>query len=293
MTQVLFEVVGNGQMYIEINRQPAGLATYGNGVILNLVNGNQLGIVCTPYVGSTFINLCDVPQTDCQTSPSYYLDILNDQGLPQKMVATFSNSPVYKWLCQNGICIQSANGTFNTQQECQAAGCQGVGTRKELVTNLTSNETLIRAVVVMTDGGSATYISKRQEGNNWVFLFDFDRSTIDYTQFGAGAGLAKFIAANWMSIAAVLVSLGIVTIVWLWRDAVTAVPEAQATISTNDSNSIAGILADTTLTPDQKTALIQEILQKSYGSDWQTTAFYAVIILAIAYLIGEYLKRSK
>jgi hypothetical protein len=84
-----------------------------------------------------------------------------------------------------------------------------------------------------------------------------------------------------------------VTIVWLWRDAVTAVPEAQATISTNDSNSIAGILADTTLTPDQKTALIQEILQKSYGSDWQTTAFYAVIILAIAYLIGEYLKRSK
>ncbi len=170
--------------------------------------------------------------------------------------------------------------------------------RKELVTNLTSNETIVRAAVILTETTNATYISKYQEGQNWVFVFEFDREPA-YVELGAGAIFAKFVAKNWATIAAVLVSLGVVAIVWFWRDAVTAVPEAQVTISANDTASINEILNNSSLTPEQKKASIEMVLKKSYGdltgtgTDTGTVVLYGIAVLAAAYLIGEMMKGRK
>ncbi len=168
--------------------------------------------------------------------------------------------------------------------------------RKELVTNLTSNETIVRAAVILAETTNATYISKYQEGQNWVFVFEFDREPA-YVELGAGATFTKFVAKNWKTIAAVLVSLGVVAIVWLWRDAVTAVPEAQAQISANDTQSLAEILNNPTLTPEQKTSLVETVLKKTYGdltgatgADSGSYILYGIGILAAAYIIGEMMK---
>jgi hypothetical protein len=181
-------------------------------------------------------------------------------------------------ICVENICI-------NVSAYNQGGGTGTTIIRKELVTNLTSDETLIKVIVAFGVGGSQTYISKRQEGNNWVFLFEF-QTIPNYVLFGAGAGLAKFIELNGKAIAAVLVSLGIVSIVWIWRDAVTSTNETQATISSNDTASISGILGDSTLTSPQKTLLIEEILKKSYGgTDWNKIITTIVIIAATAYIL--------
>jgi hypothetical protein len=93
--KITFKVIGNGQMYVERNRSSVGLATPGNAISgITYTTGDTLGIVLTPYLGSTLIGLCDFPQTDCETALSYYLDILDGSGLPQMMIATFTAAPV-------------------------------------------------------------------------------------------------------------------------------------------------------------------------------------------------------
>jgi hypothetical protein len=157
----------------------------------------------------------------------------------------------------------------------------------ELVTNLTSNETLVQ-VAVHVGGFEAKYISKRQEGENWVFLFEITSYSIDIIQANAGAGLAKFIGQNWKGIAAILAGFGIITIVWLWRDAVTAEPISAAKISENDTASIQKILDDPNMSTAEKKGLIEQVLAKSYtGSEngWQTTILYAALIFAAVYLL--------
>ncbi len=170
---------------------------------------------------------------------------------------------------------------------------EAVKIQKELVTNLTSNETIVKAAVILVETTNATYVSKYQEGQNWVFVFEFDREPA-YVELGAGATFAKFVAKNWATIAAVLVGLGVVAIVWLWRDAVTAVPEAQAQISANDTQSLAEILNNPTLTPEQKTSLVETVLKKTYGdltgADSGSYILYGIGILAAAYIIGEMMK---
>jgi hypothetical protein len=93
--KLTFKVVGNGQMYVERNRDSVGLATPGN-AISNVVfsTGDTLGIILTPYIGSSLVGLCDFPQTDCETALSYYLDILDGSKIPQMMIATFTAAPV-------------------------------------------------------------------------------------------------------------------------------------------------------------------------------------------------------
>lgn len=92
---VIFSVIGNGQMYIEVNKVPTVTVFPGESKSVLLKTGNQLGIILIPYIGSTLVNLCDVPQTDCQTALSYYLDVLDENAQPQKMVATFTKAPCY------------------------------------------------------------------------------------------------------------------------------------------------------------------------------------------------------
>lgn len=90
---VIFSVVGNGQMNIEVNKVSVGTVLPGGSKSVLLKTGNQLGITMIPYIGSTLIGLCDVPQTDCQTLLYQYLDILDENVLPQRMVATFTAAP--------------------------------------------------------------------------------------------------------------------------------------------------------------------------------------------------------
>lgn len=198
--------------------------------------------------------------------------------------------------CVAGYCQEVTGVGIDT---CSTVGeyCTGRTVRKELVTNLSSDETIVNVVVKSGSniGCIYQYVGKRQEGTNWVFSYDFhDVDNCGYAELGAGAGLTKFIANNWASIAKLLVVLGVVTIVWLWRDAQTAQPEAEATISTNDTTNIGNVLDNPSLTPEQKESLIAKILQKSYSStDWATTALYAVGILAGAYVLGTFLSRPK
>lgn len=199
--------------------------------------------------------------------------------------------------CVSGMC-QRVSGIGLDSCTTEGALCTGTHTRKELVTNLTSNESLVKAAAFFSDNPcvSSQYVGKRQEGENWVFTFDifqFDPGC-SYAEMGAGAGLAKFIAKNWSSIAALLASLGVVAIVWLWRDAVTAQPERDAKISDNDTASIDSILKDPDLTPAQKEALISEILKKSYGgTDWEKIILTVVIIISAVWLIAQLTKKKR
>lgn len=90
---VIFSVVGNGQMNVEVNKVPTVTVLPGGSKSVLLKTGNQLGITMIPYIGSTLIGLCDVPQTNCQTLLYQYLDILDENVLPQRMVATFTAAP--------------------------------------------------------------------------------------------------------------------------------------------------------------------------------------------------------
>lgn len=198
--------------------------------------------------------------------------------------------------CRAGICQRVAGIGIDS---CGPEGsyCTGEWTRKELVTNLTSNETIVKAAAFSSFNPcvSASYIGKRQEGKNWVFTFSLHQfdPNCTYAEMGTGAGLAKFISVNWSSIAALLVSLGVVAIVWMWRDAVTAEPERDAKISDNDTKSIGDVLDDPDLSPAQKQKLIEEILKKSYGgTDWQTTIIIVAIIIAVAYVLSKMMRKK-
>ncbi len=249
--------------------------------------------------GSATIGTSQLPGTSSNPLSGQYLAELAEEGLGITDAVAFTKTsapPSTHLECVGGICQRVAGIGLD---KCTTAGdyCTGLSQRKELVTNLTSNESLIKAAVFFSSspGVSQQYVGKRQEGNNWVFSFDlyhYDSTT--YAEMGAGAGLANFIAKNWSSIAALLVSLGVVAIVWLWRDAVTAQPERDVKISDNDTKNIAEVLDDPSLTADQKQKLIEEILKKSYGgTDWQTTIIIIVIIIAVAYIVSSMMKRRK
>ena len=93
MANIRFEVTGDGQFYIEKNRSPYGIASPGVSFTGEYHNGDQLGMIATAYRGASFINICDVPQTECITTPSSVYDILDETVLPQKMIANFTNEP--------------------------------------------------------------------------------------------------------------------------------------------------------------------------------------------------------
>jgi len=160
--------------------------------------------------------------------------------------------------CVSGVCTRvSTSGTDTCTTE--GTSCGTVIT-KELVTNLTSDENLIKAVIVMTETpGKYTYVRKYQEGADWVFVFNCN-TEFNYLEFGAGAGLAKFIGANWTSIAWLLATAGIITIVWMWRDVSTKAIELEGKLSDDTTNRIKLITDNTELTPEEKAKLISEVL---------------------------------
>lgn len=160
---------------------------------------------------------------------------------------------------------------------------------KELVTNLTDNETLINAVVLVNSNPAylPTYIGKYQEGNNWVFQYSFP-NTPDYTEFGAGAGLANFIASNFKTIAILLVALAGVTIVWLWRDVETKQSETEGKLSDNTTATIQSCLDNPSLTAEQKAKCIEEVLAAlKKGTDWGPIVLVGAGILGLAYILGN------
>ncbi|SNQ62048.1 hypothetical protein [Candidatus Methanoperedens nitratireducens] len=168
--------------------------------------------------------------------------------------------------------------------------------KKELVTNLTDNEALIIAAVWATSNPSSrpTFFKKYQEGSNWVFQFEFTK-TPDYAEFGAGAGLLRFIEANWKSISYLLAILGIGAIVWLWREPQTKAEEVRGKISDNTQSEIDTILSNQSLTPAQKQALIEAILRNVPGekkeTDWGGIVLPVAGLIAAAYVIGEFAKK--
>lgn len=168
--------------------------------------------------------------------------------------------------------------------------------QKELVTNLTDNESLIIAAVFATSNVNLhpVFIRKYQEGDNWVFLFEFDVPLFDYAEFGAGAGLARFIEMNWKSISYLLAILGIGAIVWVWREPETKHEEVRGKVSDNTQTEIDAILNNPELTPEQKTTLIEEIL-KGAGetTDWAGALIGLGALLGLAYVAGEALKGYK
>lgn len=92
------------------------------------------------------------------------------------------------------------------------------------------------------------------------------------------AGIVRLIA--WLS--------SIVFVGMYVRDAVTKVKEADVAISTNDT--VDGIISNPNMTPAQKEVALKAFLDGIKTNDWQTTALYAVGILAAAYIVSTYLQ---
>lgn len=88
---VLFAVKGNGQLYIVKNSDLVATAMPGASVDVKFVVGDKLTLRPYPYVGSTFINLCDMPQTECLTTLPPSWDITGQ--MPQGFVASFTAAP--------------------------------------------------------------------------------------------------------------------------------------------------------------------------------------------------------
>jgi hypothetical protein len=160
--------------------------------------------------------------------------------------------------------------------------------RKELVTNLTNSETVIKIALAISTQGDITYISKRTEGSNTVFLFEFS-VVPDYVQFGGGAGLARFIAKNFKTIAVLFVSILGFAVIWKWQDAVTKTEEVKGDISNTVKELIIKILQDPTMTDSQKSDAIAAILKAYYpeetSTDWETIIIALGAIAAAAYLL--------
>jgi len=168
---------------------------------------------------------------------------------------------------------------------------------KELVTNLTSDENIIKAALILVDSpGKYTYVKKYQEGTNWVFVFT-SNDEFNYVALGPGAGLSKFLAANWKSVSLLLTGLGVVTIIWMWRDVSTKAIEKEGKISDNTNDNINKILSDPTLTAAQKAALIEQILKNAkIETDWESLVskiFQYTIIIMIVLILYDIFSKYK
>jgi len=107
----------------------------------------------------------------------------------------------------------------------------------------------------------------------------------------AGLGLTE---AVWIAIMGIIRLIawitGIVFIASYTRDVVIKVKEAD--IVADQNSCVEAVLARTDLTADQKRALAEDCISKP-AIDWQTTALYAIGILAGAYILGQILNRGK
>ena len=173
---------------------------------------------------------------------------------------------------------------------CTSVTVGGGTVVKELVTNLTDNEALIQAAVFVGVSDMCTqytFIEKYQEDSNWVFKFEINK-TCDVVALGF-SGLTKFISNNFKTIAYLLATAGIITIIWMWRDAETKQIEADVKLAETAENEIAAILANPEFTPEQKAALIEEILNTlpgAGGTDYTSTIILVAAVLGAAYVLS-------
>ncbi len=165
--------------------------------------------------------------------------------------------------------------------------------RKELVTNLTSDENLINASLIATGGTCGyTYIEKYQEGDNWVFVYDVVDCNL--VEFGGATALANFLAANFAIVAILFLSVIGFTVVWMWRDAVTKEVEVDAKMADNQYNCVQAVLSNTSLTPEEQQAQVELCLQLGPEStDWATIGLGAAVILGAAYVLGNRKSRKR
>ncbi len=96
-----------------------------------------------------------------------------------------------------------------------------------------------------------------------------------------------------------LALLGVASMVWMWRDAVTKQVEVQGKISDNTKSNLDAVLNDSTLTPDQKARLIEEILKSANYKDPNSlddlvkNLTYLIAMVVVAFIILEFLKQRK
>ena len=175
---------------------------------------------------------------------------------------------------------------------CTSVTVGGGTVVKELVTNLTDNEALIQAAVFVGVSDMCTqytFIEKYQEDSNWVFKFEINK-TCDVVALGF-SGLTKFISNNFTAITALLITAGIVTIIWMWRDVETKQIEADVKLVETTENEITEVLNNPDLTAEQKAALIELILQNipgtDDGTDYTSTIILVAAVLGAAYVLGR------
>jgi hypothetical protein len=89
-SQFTFRVVGNGQIYIAKNNAWIGTAITGLPVTIPFTSGDSVTMNCSPDSNSSFVKLCDVPQTECITSNPTTRTITASSG-SYIMEATFSS----------------------------------------------------------------------------------------------------------------------------------------------------------------------------------------------------------
>ena len=89
---------------------------------------------------------------------------------------------------------------------------------------------------------------------------------------------------SFTAITALLITAGIVTIIWMWRDVETKQIEADVKLAETTENEIIEILNNPDLTAEQKAALIELILQNIPGTDGGTD--YTSTIVLVAALLG-------
>lgn len=186
---------------------------------------------------------------------------------------------VLQWLANeynNSAVYQPASLSYNGQVYTPTSGGGAVTGIKRLVTNLTDNETLIKAVIYANDAiNTPKFIRKYPVADGTAFEFEF--KNVNYVEFGAGAGLARFLAQHWLAVATLVITTVGFALIWRWEDIEMAKVEAQADLADATYKTITDTLTNPTLTDAQKTTIIEKLLA-AYGkgtedkTDWGSIA---------------------
>lgn len=95
----------NGQVYIFQNMDLVGLATPGFNVTVNYRYGDQIGWQAYPYINETFIDVCDIPFTECTNISWGNYTVIGT--LPDSLVFNFSKNRL------SGFETYGADGTYD------------------------------------------------------------------------------------------------------------------------------------------------------------------------------------
>ena len=86
---VIFQAIGQGQIYVFNNGSLMGLATPGHDANVSFSMGATIGWQSYPYIGNTLVSMCDYPFTECITTTGVSYTVIGE--LPERMISTFTN----------------------------------------------------------------------------------------------------------------------------------------------------------------------------------------------------------